>query len=206
MRSLSILLLSVSLFLVPPRAAAASDDPLKDYEESVFMDMELHENINTPAVPKKAHGFVEKKMGELKKRLENKKYNVEMMRDDEVVIVTIPSDRLFLPNDTLLTPEATSILAPLVAEVTPDPLRYKLLYTVHTDNTGSEFYNNLLSQQRNNSIYDWLLPQVSDELIIIPYEMGDTDPVESNDSRLGRAANRRIEFYFVPGPSLISGK
>ena len=36
--------------------------------------------------------------------------------------------------------------------------------------------------------------------------MGDTAPLESNDSRKGRAANRRVEFYLIPGPSLIAPK
>lgn len=61
-----------------------------------------------------------------------------------------------------------------------------------------------LSHERNNSIYDWLLSQVSEDLIVIPFEMGDTDPIEPNDSRKGRAANRRVEIYLIPGPKMIT--
>ena len=125
------------------------------------------------------------------------------MRDDEVALVTVPTDQLFLPNDTLLASEAPSRLSPLTALLkTPD--MYKVVYAVHTDNTGSPAYNMELSHRRNNSVYDWLLSQVSEDVIIIPYEMGDTDPVEPNDSRRGRAENRRLEIYLVPGPRLIT--
>ena len=61
-----------------------------------------------------------------------------------------------------------------------------------------------LSHERNSSIYDYMLDNLSQDVIIIPFEMGDTDPVEPNDSRKGRAANRRLELYLIPGPKLIT--
>lgn len=198
---LSLLALSLSSV-----AAPKAPDPLKDYDETIFMDMELDQNIDTPEVPQKAQSAVSSKMTALYKRLKDKKYDVELMRNNDVVLVTVPSDRLFQPNDTLLSPEAAPLLTPLIAELEGDPMNYKFVYAVHTDNTGSEFYNNLLSQQRNNTIYDFLLERLPEELIIIPYEMGDGSPVDSNETRKGRAANRRVEFYFIPGPAIITAK
>lgn len=185
-------------------AAAKKDytDPYKGYEESVFMDMNLEQNILTPTVGNGEHSAVAAYMKRLGQNLANKGYTVDMMRDDEVVLVTISSDDIFFPNDTLLAPSTPAKFGPIVSTLR-DPDMFKVVYAVHTDNTGSSKYNMSLSHKRNNSIYDWLLSQVSEDLIVIPYELGDTDPIEPNDSRNGRAANRRVEIFLIPGPKMI---
>lgn len=142
-------------------------------------------------------------MKNIGQQLANKGYIVDIMRDDEVVVVTLPTDELFQPNDTLLSPAAPAKFGPIIS-ILRDPEMFKLVYAVHTDNTGSSQYNMYLSHERNNSVYDWLLGQVSEDLIVIPYEMGDTDPIKPNDSRAGRAANRRVEFFLIPGPKMIT--
>lgn len=197
----------VALLLLAVGVHAASDkyvDPYKDYDETLFMDMDLEQNVMTPAVYSSDKGAVSHYMKRLGTQLARKGYTIDMTRDDEVIIITIPSDELFLPNDTLLAPTAPGRLAPLVAQISGDPAWMKVVYAVHTDNTGSESYNLSLSHARNSSIYDWLLPQVNEQLIVIPYEMGDTDPIEANDSRRGRAANRRVEFFLIPGPKMLT--
>lgn len=199
-------LLLLLVTLLPPLASSAKGswtDPYKGYDETLFMDMDLEQNILTPAVPDKEHSAVSHHMKRLGNDLVKRGYTVDMMRDDEVVLVTIPTDNLFFPNDTLLSPEAPARLTPITSLLTV-PDMYKVVYAVHTDNTGSEYYNMELSHRRNNSVYDWLLGRVSEDVIVIPYEMGDTDPVEPNDSRKGRAENRRLEIYLIPGPKLIT--
>lgn len=178
-------------------------DPYKGYDETVFMDMDLEQNILSPEVPDKEHSSVSRVQKHIGANLAKRGYIIDMMRDDEVVLVTVPTDDLFLPNDTLLAPSAPAKLAPII-DLIREKDTYKVVYAVHTDNTGSMSYNMELSHRRNNSIYDWLLSKVSDEIVIIPYEMGDTDPIEPNDSRAGRAANRRLEIYLIPGPKMIT--
>ena len=178
-------------------------DPYADYDETIFMDMELEDNLKTPEVGKTEHDAVKTYMKRLGQNLAKKNYIVDMMRDDEVVLVTIPTDDLFLPNDTLLSPGAPAKLAPIV-ELLSDPMMLKVVYAVHTDNTGSPTYNMRLSHERNSSLYAWLLDRVSEDLIVIPYEFGDTDPLGPNDSRMGRKENRRLEIFLIPGPKLIT--
>lgn len=201
---LSILLASL---LIPAaiqlRAKDKYTDPYKGYDETLYMDMDLEQNILTPEVATSEHAAISRYMKNVGQAMAKKGYIVDMMRDDEVVLVTIPTDNIFLPNDTLLTPSAPAKFGPVIA-LLRDPEMYKVVYAVHTDNTGSTKYNSDLAHQRNNSIYDWMLTQVSEDLIVIPYEMGDSDPVEPNDSRDGRAANRRVEIYLIPGPKMIT--
>lgn len=197
---------SFIIFLVSaasePVAAQAVADPYQGYDEAAFMDMDFDQNLSLPAVGKEEHGAVKRYMTRLARELAGMKYTVEQMRGDEVVVVTVPTDELFQPNDTLLSPRAPSRLKPLLGPLR-DPEMYKVVYAVHTDNTGSPGYNMALSHQRNNSVYDWLLDQVSEDLIVIPFEMGDTRPASPNNTRLGRAANRRLEIYYIPGPKMI---
>lgn len=178
-------------------------DPYKGYDETVFMDMGLEENIMSPLVETAEHEAVKSYMTRIGNKLARKKYIVDMMRNDEVVLVTIPTDELFLPNDTLLSPSAPAKIEPILSVIT-DPMMMKIVYAVHTDNTGSASYNMNLSHERNNSIYDWMLDKINEDLIVIPYEFGDTDPIDTNESRSGRKNNRRLEIFLIPGPKLIS--
>ncbi len=199
-------LLSVTLLVILSFGLDAKGkfiDPYKDYDESTFMDMDFKQNILTPEVGSDEHGAIRKYMTRLGDNLAKKGYIVDLERNDEVVIITIPTDDLFLPNDTLLIPSGLKKITPILS-LLADPEMFKLVYTVNTDNTGSSQYNMWLSHQRNNSIYDWLLGQVNEDLIIIPFEMGDTAPVEDNHTRKGRAANRRVEFHLIPGPKMIT--
>ncbi len=200
---LKILITAIALNLLIINASAKDNDPYKGYDETLYMDMEFEDNLKSPVVDQNAHQAVKTYMGKLARDLVKKNYTVDLMRNDEVVLVTIPSDEIFLPNDTLLSPEAPGRLTPIVA-LFSDPMMMKMVYAVHTDNTGSPYYNMWLSHERNNSVYDWLLDNINEDLIVIPYEMGDTDPISNNSTRKGRKENRRLEIFFIPGPKMIT--
>ena len=85
---------------------------------------------------------------------------------------------------------------------------YKIVVALHTDDTGSEGYRQNLSTSRIYSVYDWLMDEIdegkiSEDIVIVPYAMGSNMPLVSNDTRKNRKENRRLEFYFIPGPKLI---
>ncbi|MDE5987918.1 MAG: OmpA family protein [Duncaniella sp.] len=205
MKNLIFILVSALTAIIPASVSAKDNnsDPYKDYDETRFMDMSLDENILTPAVGKNGHAAIKTYMNRLAQELAKKNYIVDMTRNDEVIVVTIPSDDIFLPNDTLLSPSAPARLSPIL-KVFSDPFMMKMVYAVHTDNTGSAPYNMRLSHERNNSIYDWMLDNINEDLIVIPYEMGDTDPLVANDTRDGRRENRRLEIFIIPGPKMIT--
>lgn len=181
-------------------------DPYKGFSEEAYMDMDFLPNLSTPEVHEKAKGGVKKAVRSLAEQLKNKA-TVDLVRNDEVVVVTFPTDNLFLPNDTMLTTEGGALLTPLLPHMR-DPMMYKIVLAVHTDDTGSDFYRDALSTARLNSVYDWFMlavdsGQLQESLIIIPFAMSNSMPLADNDSRANRAANRRLEVYFIPGPKLI---
>lgn len=67
----------------------------------------------------------------------------------------------------------------------------------HTDNVGSDEYNQRLSASRAKSVVDYLigLGVMKDRLSFIGY--GETKPFTSNDTPEGKQKNRRIEFKIL---------
>ncbi len=66
----------------------------------------------------------------------------------------------------------------------------------HTDNTGTAAYNNTLSRKRAEAVRNYLVKQgIPKDRFKIEY-MGLTTPIAPNETREGRALNRRVEFKF----------
>ena len=68
----------------------------------------------------------------------------------------------------------------------------------HTDSTGSDAYNQSLSERRAQSVSSYLASQgvISQRLITVG--MGESRPVADNATSVGRQANRRVEITMVP--------
>ncbi len=64
----------------------------------------------------------------------------------------------------------------------------------HTDSVGPEEYNQQLSHRRAESVRDYLESQGIDATRMSTAGYGETSPLDSNDTRAGRANNRRVEF------------
>lgn len=188
-------------------AAQSLNSSYPDYREEVFMDMDWDQNLFTPEVPRDIQNIVSDYMVKVAKSIKMPPASVDIMRSSDVICVSIPSDELFLPNDTLLDSNADKYL-PKLLPLIEDPYMYKVLVCVHSDDTGSDEYLAKLTDMRQNSIYEWMLEQIdngkiSEDLVVIPFAMGNTEYFVDNDTRENRRQNRRVEFYFIPGPKLL---
>ncbi len=68
----------------------------------------------------------------------------------------------------------------------------------HTDNVGNFADNLKLSENRAKSVMDYLIEKGVDSMQIQKYRgFGETKPVASNQTKEGRAKNRRTEFLIV---------
>jgi OOP family OmpA-OmpF porin len=65
----------------------------------------------------------------------------------------------------------------------------------HTDNVGNKSYNLKLSENRAKSVANNLISKGIDASRIKSLGMGNSNPIQSNESEDGRKANRRVEFY-----------
>lgn len=201
-RIIALAVVAVAALAIASVSADNLPDPYEEYDKIEHWDLDIDDNIDLPAIPDDLKPAVRKYMKKLREDLLKRNYNVEFERNEEVLVVTIPTDELFLPNDTLLWSRSSRLLDPL-KPLFSDPDNFKIVVSVNTDNTGSEAYNMRLSEDREKSINDWFESNSDPDLVYIVYGLGDTDPIEPNDTRSGRAANRRIEIYLIPGPKII---
>lgn len=64
----------------------------------------------------------------------------------------------------------------------------------HTDSTGTDAYNQNLSDRRAAAVKDYLVGQGLDAGVISTSGMGESQPVADNATQAGRAENRRVEI------------
>lgn len=196
-RGVCVVALAALLFaLCVPEAYGSSKK-----QEDIY-DLTLDENLGTPEINNdKRAKKIEKYQYDVAVELKRQNLDVEMMRDDEVIIVSFPASQLFLPNDTVLTDLGKASLKPML-KFLKNPGFYKMLLVMHSDNTGSDKYTLALSRSRVNSVYDWFDANGSVDFVV-PYALGSTDPLVPNNSVENRKMNRRLEIYLVPGDVMI---
>ena len=64
----------------------------------------------------------------------------------------------------------------------------------HTDNNGSDLYNDDLSMRRAKSVQEYLESYSVASKRITAKGFGERKPIAPNDTEEGRASNRRVQF------------
>lgn len=64
----------------------------------------------------------------------------------------------------------------------------------HTDSSGTDAYNQNLSERRAAAVKDYLASQGIDSSVMSTSGMGESQPVADNSTKEGRAQNRRVEI------------
>lgn len=173
----------------------------KDYLDDIY-DMSLDENLATPVIKNsKQADKIQDFQYDMAIAFKRTNYEVEIMRNDEVIVITIPASQLFEPNDTVLSPLGETQLKPFLRMI-KNPGFYKMILVMHSDNTGSSEYTLNLTRQRVNAIFDWFDENGSVDYVV-PYALGENDPVVDNNSVENRKRNRRLEIYLVPEKTMI---
>ena len=68
----------------------------------------------------------------------------------------------------------------------------------HTDSTGSDAYNQTLSERRASAVADYLSIRGVQSARLATRGYGESQPKASNLDSVGRSANRRVEIRLVP--------
>ena len=157
------------------------------------------------AVGGTAGALIGKKMDKQKKELEAtlpENTTVETINNGEALKVTFDSGILFATNSSTLSDASKSALRNFANSLKANP-DTDIKIVGYTDNTGKIDYNQLLSEKRAKSVYDYLMLQgISSDRMY--YEgRGVHDPVASNDTAEGRALNRRVEIVILPNEKMI---
>lgn len=99
----------------------------------------------------------------------------------------------FETNSAVLTGQATHVLDG-VAGTLKGQANINVEIDGYTDSSGSPNYNQVLSQQRAESVRQYLIGKGVDGSRMTTQGFGETHPVASNKTAEGKAQNRRVEF------------
>lgn len=100
-------------------------------------------------------------------------------------------------NKATIRPESYSVLDDAAKILTDNP-KITVEIQGHTDSEGSDSYNQKLSEQRAYAVVDYLVKVKGidiNRLKAVGY--GESKPIASNDTKEGRALNRRVEFVIL---------
>jgi outer membrane protein OmpA-like peptidoglycan-associated protein len=132
---------------------------------------------------------MDKQAEEIKKTVPDAKVE----RVGEGIVVEFSSNVLFDFDKTNLSADAQTNLNKLVKVLNAYP-DTDIEVQGHTDNKGSESYNQDLSERRSNVVASYLTGQgIANKRVTIK-GFGETVPKYSNNTENGRSQNRRVEF------------
>ena len=174
----------------------------KNIPEVDISELTKAENISEPVVPAKQRPLVTDYMKKEAQALLKLGYQVETERKGEVIVVTIPVDKLFEPNETALIKSSISKIEPFLSYLKAEN-RFKLLVAMHCDDTGSQSYKENLTNERLQAVMDYITSNAVNPDQVVGYAVADDEPLRPNSSRKNREINRRLEIYIVPDVALI---
>jgi outer membrane protein OmpA-like peptidoglycan-associated protein len=134
---------------------------------------------------------------EAKLRAELERTGVSVTRIGNNITLNMPGNITFATNSADLNAGFFDVLNS-VGLVVNEFNQTVIEVAGHTDSTGSDTYNQQLSERRANAVAAYLRTRsvLGDRIITVG--MGETRPVASNDTDAGRQQNRRVELTLVP--------
>jgi len=105
-------------------------------------------------------------------------------------------NNIFFETDKYeLKPESYAELNRLLQILKKNP-SIQIEISGHTDNVGTVFYNLILSKNRAQAVFDYLLSAGIDKSRLASQGYGVTKPIADNETEEGRQLNRRVEIKF----------
>ena len=139
--------------------------------------------------------YQDRQEAELRAELEGTGVSVTRIGDN--ITLNMPGNITFATDSSDLSPAFFDVLNS-VGKVLTEFDQTVVEVAGHTDSTGSDAYNQGLSERRATSVATYLRSQgiMTDRLITIG--MGESRPIADNSTSAGRQANRRVEITLVP--------
>ena len=134
--------------------------------------------------------------------IENKNDSIEIQKAEDPISKTFlpkPGETItlenifFATNKSELLPQSFSELDKLVQYLNETP-NTSITISGHTDKTGNENQNKILSEARAKAVADYLILNGIDKTRISYIGFGSLKPIATNDTEEGKKQNRRVEF------------
>ncbi|HVI97454.1 MAG TPA: OmpA family protein [Sphingomonas sp.] len=123
--------------------------------------------------------------------------DVDVIRQGDDLLLNMPSGITFGYDSANVQPQFRPTLDQVASVLSQYNQTYIDVYG-HTDSTGSDAYNQGLSERRAASVASYLESRGVQAARIGTRGFGESQPIASNDTEDGRAANRRVEIKIVP--------
>jgi len=122
---------------------------------------------------------------------------VDVVRKGDNITLNMPGNVTFDFDSASVKPQFMPVLDN-VAQTLTQYDKTVIEVAGHTDNVGSDSYNQALSQRRANAVASYLGSRGIMQQRMITVGAGESRPIASNDSEAGRSENRRVKITLVP--------
>ena len=139
--------------------------------------------------------YMDRQEAALRKELE--RTGVSVTRSGDNITLNMPGNITFKTDSSDLNASFFDVLGS-VGKVVNEFEQTVIEVAGHTDSTGSDQYNQALSQRRADAVAAYLKTRNVRADRIITVGAGEKHPVASNDTPEGRQLNRRVELTLVP--------
>ncbi|WP_294301737.1 OmpA family protein [uncultured Sphingomonas sp.] len=123
--------------------------------------------------------------------------DVQVIRQGDELVLNMPSGITFGYDRADIQPQFRPTLDQVADVLSQYNSTYVDVYG-HTDSTGADAYNQTLSERRATAVADYLAGHGVNPARLGTRGFGETQPIASNATEDGRAANRRVEIKIVP--------
>lgn len=141
--------------------------------------------------------YMDRQERALRERTANSQIQVE--RQGDQIALTMPSNSSvnFAVNSAELQASAYGPLNEIAGVLQEYPST-RVDVVGHASSDGPDDYNMRLSEQRANTVANYFVSRGVEAVRISAYGRGETQPIASNETQAGRAANRRVEVLLTP--------
>lgn len=122
---------------------------------------------------------------------------VDVVREGDNLLVRMPSGITFATDSASVQPQFQPTLNEVAGVLAEYPKTYLDIYG-HTDSTGSEAYNQGLSERRAQAVSTYLAGRGVQTARLATKGFGEMQPIASNETEVGRQTNRRVEIKIAP--------
>ena len=140
-------------------------------------------------------GYMDQQEAALRQELQAT--GVGIRRVGNELVLVMPSNITFATDSSTIEPGFTATLNSVSTVLNRFNQTLIDVYG-HTDNTGSDAYNQQLSTARARSVANFLATRGVRQDRMIVSGFGESQPIATNASPAGREQNRRVEIRIVP--------
>lgn len=140
---------------------------------------------------------MDQQIKELKEQTAGSGVDVTEVDGGNAILVNLPDGVTFDVNSYVIKPAFRDTLDTVAGSLQTYPDSLIDVYG-HTDSTGSDSYNQTLSERRAKAVADYLGSRGVSSARIRWQGFGETAPIADNTTEQGRALNRRVEIKIIP--------